>query len=62
MEKRIEMLEQRVDLLTELVDGQNQIINCMMREISLISDSGKLTNKRIDSVVNTLKIFKKVLH
>ncbi len=58
MEKRIEMLEQKVDLLTTLVDSQDQIIKNMMIQISLMNESGKLTNKRIDNVINTLKIFK----
>lgn len=58
MEKRIEMLEQQIGLLTTLIENQDEIIKNLQLQISLINDSGKLTNKRIDNVVNILKILK----
>lgn len=56
--EKIEMLEQQVDLLTKLIENQDEIIKNLQKQISLINDSGRLTNKRIDNVINILKILK----
>ncbi len=58
MEKRIEMLEQQISLLTTLIENQDEIIKNLQLQISLINDSGILTNKRIDNVINILKVLK----